>query len=180
MHSSLTLLPAAVSQATPTPTPTTSTLLLQPGQTLTTSFGGAPATIINLPGGSSALVNGGTLSQGQATTINGEVISVGPSGVVVAPLPSAFTTTITTIGSAPLSVVELPGAAVVDGTTLSSGGADITINGVIVTYGESGLIAVSTGSGTTTSINIGGVIMSVFGYTELGKQNLIECGQQLT
>lgn len=135
-------------------------------------IGSAVLSVAELPG--EAIMNGATLPQGSvATTIKGQAISFGPSGLVALGtgtlVSSAFTTT---IGAAALTLTELPGEAIVNGATLSSGGPDTTINGVVVTYGPSGLIARPTGTGTTAVFSLGGIIVSLFGQNEDGEQIL--------
>jgi hypothetical protein len=56
----------------------------------------------------------------------------------------------------------------VNGVTLTQGGAGTTINSIVVTYAASGLIAVPSSS-PSTAVGIGSVILSVLGFTELGK-----------
>ncbi|KUJ14496.1 uncharacterized protein LY89DRAFT_752521 [Mollisia scopiformis] len=148
-------------------TPTTSIQTFSKGSSFTTTLGTNPITILPLSGGSSALVNSATLSVGgSATSIGNIVLTYASSGLVAISTPSPISTSnsiVTTMGSSPLTIIELPGEAIVDGTTLSAGGPEATINGVEVTYASTGLIAVETGN----TISLGGIIMSIFSYTEL-------------
>lgn len=145
---------------------------------ITTTIGTNPITIVSLVDGSSALVNSAVLSiGGSATSINSIVFTYALSGLVaissLTSLPSPIVPSkefVTAIGSTSFTITELPAKAIVDNITLSAGGSDATINGVELTYASTGLVAVETG----TTIQLGGIIMSIFGYTELGKKPLLE------
>jgi len=154
-------------QATPTLIP------LPKGETITTIIGSSILTFLELPSGSGAVIDDVTYSAGGApTTVNNIVLTYGSSGLIAIPSPTQGRSQpgdiiTTTIGSTPLAFVQLPSGsgAVVSGATLSAGGAAITINGVIVTYGPSGLLTIP--SSTASTIGLGGIIMSMGGFSEL-------------
>jgi hypothetical protein len=115
------------------------------------TFGGANLTPV---AGGSVVISGVTLGAGALTTLGGEVVSVGPSGVVVVngvtnvltPAPAAPTAQVITLNG--VTATPLPnGGAVVSGTTLTAG-QTATIGSATITLQPTGLVV----NGVTASL----------------------------
>ncbi|KAK5693854.1 hypothetical protein LTR17_024967 [Elasticomyces elasticus] len=122
-----------------------------------------------------AVIQGTTLPQGSATTIDGVLVGNGASGLALGStqtVPFSATPSATgapglqaavTLGSHTITASELPGGSsmVVHGTTLTQGGPAATIDGTVVRDGPNGLVIggtrtvpLSYPSATGTSVGI--------------------------
>ena len=122
-------------------------------------------------------IAGTTLRPGAgAVTVAGTPVSLGPSGLLVIGtstinLPAAAAPPVITVGGT--AVTALPSGFAIAGTTLRPGGGAVTVAGTPISLGPSGLLVIGTSSinlpvpptdGTTTSsVGLGGVILSAFG-----------------
>ncbi|KAK4555921.1 hypothetical protein LTR86_007141 [Recurvomyces mirabilis] len=115
-----------------------------------------------------AIVGGSTITQGgAAATIDGQTISLGSNGVVVGSSTQAISAlravtasgAVVQVGTSSFTAVQsvITGnngqpttQAVIDGTTITQGGAAATINGQIVSLGSSGVVV---GGSTTQAIS---------------------------
>ncbi|KAK5705623.1 hypothetical protein LTR17_021527 [Elasticomyces elasticus] len=107
-------------------------------------------TAIEPPGESYIILDGTTLLPGGTATIDGTAVTNGPNGLVIAgntvpltPVPTeSASQAIITINGQQYTAIEPAGASsvIVDGTTLSVGGAALTIDGTVVSEGSSGLV----------------------------------------
>ena len=124
-----------------------------------------------------------SISPGQAVTISGTIVSLGPSGALVVgsstmslPTQSVFTVDGQTFTAEPTGFV-------LEGATVAPGGPGVTISGVDVSLGTNsvlhigsqtlatlGAAATSSGgaSGNSTGAGIGGAIVSAFGAPPSG------------
>lgn len=130
----------------------------QGGQSIT--VGNTPIAVGPVTGGPGGIVIGSqTLQPGQATTINGVIVSVPPGGssivvggsntIAVNPAgPTAPGSPVLTVGGTP--VTAGPSGQFVFGTqTLTPGGPAITVSGTVLSLGPSGTIAVVNGATQT-------------------------------
>ena len=124
-----------------------------------------------------------SISPGQAVTISGTIVSLGPSGTLVVgsttmslPTQSVFTVDGQTFTAEPTGFV-------LEGATVAPGGPGVTISGVDISLGTNsvlhigsqtlatlGAAATSSGgaSGNSTGAGIGGAIVSAFGAPSSG------------
>ncbi|KAK5674531.1 hypothetical protein LTS10_012727 [Elasticomyces elasticus] len=115
-----------------------------------TLINGDVLTAIEPPGEGYIILDGTTLLPGGIETIDGTVVTNGPNGLVIAgvtapftPIPTASASqAIITINGQQYTAIEPTGASfvIVDGTTLSVGGAALTIDGTVLSEGSSGLV----------------------------------------
>ena len=132
-----------------------STTIAASGSGAVLTLGSSVVTATGLPGESGVVViDGNTLSAGSsAQTINGQIVSNGASGLVVggsttialsgstSPAP-AEGATVLTIGGSKVTAAQVAGQTgevIIDGTTLSAGGAGATIAGQVVSEEAGGL-----------------------------------------
>jgi len=131
-------------------------------QPMTTMVGGQTVTIS--PDGSWIMVNGVkvTCCGASPITVNGIVLSLGPSGMVVGSSTVAFAKS----AKDPTFSMAPDGSwVVIDGQTLSLGGSAVTVSGKVMSLGSSGLVFGSStvpfgsitkdGTLSKTGINIG-------------------------
>ena len=100
--------------------------------------------------GKSVVFSGTTLTPGgSATTVNGEVVSLGNKGIVVgsstidysvASNPTAEPGAVITLGSSPFTALESSSRVVIAGQTLSAGGPATTISGKTISLVPSGIV----------------------------------------
>ncbi|KAK6433318.1 hypothetical protein LTR95_010501 [Oleoguttula sp. CCFEE 5521] len=123
------------------------------GQTVTVSQIG-PGTFV---------VSTQTITSGQIYTLsNGEVISAGPSGLVLdgtstlqlSTITSAASTSLVTLGGQVFSAVQTGNGEVIGGVTLTVGGAAATINDVVVSLASTGLVAGGSGTGAASATGV--------------------------
>jgi len=107
------------------------------------------AVVSIIPGGSSVVVGGQTLGQGQALTTGVAVVSLGLSGVVISNTANGQVTTNPIPAAAPTPATQLPSVGVVFGVTISAELVQPTV-------------AVIGGPLTTQSISIGGPQVTIF------------------
>ena len=119
-----------------------------------------------------------SISPGQAVTISGTIISLGPSGALVVgsntiilPTQSVFTVDAQTFTAKPTGFV-------LEGATVAPGAPGVTISGVDISLGTNSVLHIgsqtlatlgaaatssNSGSGNSTGAGIGGAIVSAFG-----------------
>ena len=124
-----------------------------------------------------------TLSPGQAVTISGTVVSLGPSGTLVVgpntitlPTQSVFTVDGQTFTAEPTGFV-------LDGTTVAPGGPGVAISGVHISLGTNSVLHIGSqtlatlgaaatsriaASGNSTGTGLSGAIVSAFGAPSSG------------
>ena len=124
-----------------------------------------------------------TLSPGQAVTISGTVVSLGPSGTLVVgpntitlPTQSVFTVDGQTFTAEPTGFV-------LDGTTVAPGGPGVAISGVHISLGTNSVLHIGSqtlatlgaaatsriaASGNSTGTGLSGAIVSAFGAPPSG------------
>ncbi|KAK4948991.1 hypothetical protein LTR10_012364 [Elasticomyces elasticus] len=115
-----------------------------------TLINGDVLTAIEPPGESYIILDGTTLLPGGTATIDETVVTNGPNGLVIAgntvpltPVPTeSASQAIITINGQQYTAMEPAGASfvIINGTTLSVGGAALTIDGTVVSEGSSGLV----------------------------------------
>ncbi|KAK3072022.1 hypothetical protein LTR53_007569 [Teratosphaeriaceae sp. CCFEE 6253] len=113
---------------------------------------GHTVTAVEPPGQSYAIVDGTIISPGgPAVTIDGVLVSDGLDGLVIGgtstvswtPVPTASASeAVVTIGGHIYTAVQPAGASfvIIDGTTLSPGGAGMTIDGIVVSDGAGSVV----------------------------------------
>ena len=128
-------------------------------------------------------IAGTSISPGQAVTISGTIVSLGPSGTLVVgsntmslPIQSIFTVDGQTFTAEPTGFV-------LDGATVAPGGPGVTISGVDISLGTNSVLHIgsqtlatlgpaatssSGASGNSTGAGIGGAIVSAFGAPPSG------------
>ena len=128
-------------------------------------------------------IAGTSISPGQAVTISGTIVSLGPSGTLVVgsntmslPIQSVFTVDGQTFTAEPTGFV-------LDGATVAPGGPGVTISGVDISLGTNSVLHIgsqtlatlgaaatsSSGvSGNSTGAGIGGAIVCAFGAPPSG------------
>ncbi|QIW99991.1 hypothetical protein AMS68_005509 [Peltaster fructicola] len=147
---------------------TTTLKLLGAGSTQVATLGSQTLTVSPGTTSGAVVINGNgataTLTVGGSTTLAGQTLSLGPTGLIVVSQPSSVTPvsptgpapTVVGTGTAAVTVSELPGGSsavlVVGGvsTTVSAGASAVTINGQTVSIGNSGTVVFGGGSSRTT------------------------------
>jgi len=127
-------------------------------------------------GGSAVAIDGKTFSSGQATTIDGSLISLGSSGLVIghSTIPYSVPSTdgaVEAITSDGYTISRLDSSRVIiDGSTLTEGGLAETIHGTLISIGASAIDIgsqsipfIETVKATTTTSGYGDFIISGLG-----------------
>lgn len=151
--------------------------------------GTAVYTAIPVPGASREMIVEGngittTLSAGgPAVTINGEIISEGPNGLVAgssghmsAVLMGSLSTTMVTIGSNTFTAIDEPNGDIIleDASmtaTLSPGGSATTVDGELVSAASNGLVVASGTQASTVPFSVAATSTSSLGPSESHHSN---------
>jgi hypothetical protein len=113
----------------------------------TTTIGSNVITVAPVPSGQAVVVNGMTISSGSTASINGMTFGYETSSLWVLTASGQPETYITTIGNVPVTIASLGAIinSIINGGNIIPGGT--TINGVALSYGQSGFKTVSSNNG---------------------------------
>ncbi|KAK4499335.1 hypothetical protein PRZ48_009848 [Zasmidium cellare] len=144
------------------------------------TLGGSTVTASSLSGGG-VVLQGQTMAAGKTAVVDGQTVSVGPSGIVVngatqafSPLGSAATpasAAIITAGGQTMAAQASAGTVILDGTMLTPGQV-ATINGAVVSDASSGLVVDGTTALFTSNSGSLGQVAPITALMRFGSQTI--------